>query len=279
MKPVAQRTAGRDGALSAAVAALLELELADTPAGRAGAAPLDAWQAWLAARNLQLVQANAPLGSGFWIAVHGERAVVMFGAPPDVVWDPGAGWGRGQDRAGEPAPDVVYVLAALDPALAGLPAEDPGAGTVEAIYVADGSAAPLLPLADAEAIPGRGLRGDRYFYGTGHFSRPGKTGQDLTLIAVEALEALHAESGIALSGAAARRNVVTKGIDVNALVGRRFAIGDVECVGRRWCEPCAHLQRLTEPGVLRGLIHRGGLRADIVSAGRIRVGDRVRALG
>ena len=211
--------------------------------------------------------------------MHGERAVVMFGAPPDVVWDPGAGWGQGRDRAGEPAPDAVFVLAALDPAIAGLPAGDPGAGTVAAIYVAEDSAAPPRALDAAEAIPGRGLRGDRYFAGTGHFSRPGKTGQDLTLIAAEALEALRDESGTALTGAAARRNVVTTGIDVNALVGRRFAIGDVECVGRRWCEPCAHLQRLTEPGVLRGLIHRGGLRADIVGGGRIQVGDAVRPLG
>ena len=72
----------------------------------------------------------------------------------------------------------------------------------------------------------------------------------------------------------ARRNVVTRGIDLNALVGRRFRVGDVECVGRRLCEPCAHLQRLS-PGTLRPLVHRGGLRADLLGDGVIRVGDPV----
>jgi len=281
MKPVVQRVAGREGALSAAIAALLELDLADTPAaaGR-GAAPLDAWNAWLAARNLQLVEARGPLGAGFWIALHGDRAVLMFGSPPDVVWDPASGWGQGADRGDAPPPDAVYVLAALDPGPGGAPlpaAADPGTGTVQAIFLAARSAAPEAPVEEAEAVAGRGLRGDRYFTGTGHFSRPGKTGQDLTLIAAEALDGLRADTGIALTGGGARRNVVTAGIDLNALVGRRFTMGEAECVGRRWCEPCAHLQHLTEPGVLRGLIHRGGLRADVVRGGRIRVGDPVRA--
>ncbi|HEX2410459.1 MAG TPA: MOSC domain-containing protein [Solirubrobacteraceae bacterium] len=96
-------------------------------------------------------------------------------------------------------------------------------------------------------------------------------------LAAEALEALAAESGIALDPADARRNVVTRGVDLNALAGRRFAIGEVEIVGRRWCEPCAVLQRLTAPGVLRGLVHRGGLRADIVRGGVIRRGDEIRS--
>ena len=76
----------------------------------------------------------------------------------------------------------------------------------------------------------------------------------------------------------ARRNVVTRGVDLNALAGRRFAIGEVEIAGRRWCEPCAVLQRLTTPGVLRGLVHRGGLRADILGGGTIARGDAVRPL-
>jgi MOSC domain-containing protein YiiM len=76
----------------------------------------------------------------------------------------------------------------------------------------------------------------------------------------------------------ARRNVVVRGVDVDALRGRRFRIGDVELVGRRRCEPCAHLERLTRPGVLRALVHRGGLRADIVAGGELRVGDEVAPL-
>ena len=71
---------------------------------------------------------------------------------------------------------------------------------------------------------------------------------------------------------------MTRGVDLNALAGRRFAIGEVEIAGRRWCEPCAVLQRLTAPGVLRGLVHRGGLRADIVRGGTIARGDAVSPL-
>jgi MOSC domain-containing protein YiiM len=151
-------------------------------------------------------------------------------------------------------------------------------GTVEAVFLAaSGTAAPVA-VAEAEAVPGRGLRGDRYFEGSGTFWAAGKNGQDLTLIGVEALDALRAEAGIELDPAAARRNVLTRGIDLNALVGVRFRVGEVECQGQRLCDPCAHLQRVTEPGVLRGLADRGGLRADVLTAGRIRPGDVVLAL-
>jgi MOSC domain-containing protein YiiM len=154
----------------------------------------------------------------------------------------------------------------------------PMSGTVEAIFVAPRPI--VLPGAvDAvEAVPGRGLRGDRYFEGVGTFSVEGKTGQDLTLVEAEMLEALAAETGIALDGAAARRNVVTRGIGLDALVGQRFRVGEVECLGQRLCEPCDHLERLTEPGVLRGLVHRGGLRADVLTPGTIRPGDAVAVL-
>ncbi|MEA2306870.1 MAG: hypothetical protein QOH43_4150, partial [Solirubrobacteraceae bacterium] len=83
----------------------------------------------------------------------------------------------------------------------------------------------------------------------------------------------------ALAPEAARRNVVTRGIDLDALVGRRFRVGEVVCAGRRPCEPCAHLERLTEPGTLRGLVHRGGLRADVLTGGTIRLGDPVTPVG
>jgi MOSC domain-containing protein YiiM len=81
---------------------------------------------------------------------------------------------------------------------------------------------------------------------------------------------------IELSHEASRRNVLTRGIDLNALVGRRFTVGGVECEGTELCEPCNTLAKLTERGVLRGLVHRGGLRADIVAGGEIAVGDPVR---
>jgi MOSC domain-containing protein YiiM len=100
----------------------------------------------------------------------------------------------------------------------------------------------------------------------------------ITLIAAEALEGFRDDTGIELSHEASRRNVLTRGVDLNALVGRRFSVGDVECEGVELCEPCNRLAKLTERGVLRGLVHRGGLRANLLSSGEISVGDAVRAL-
>jgi MOSC domain-containing protein YiiM len=123
------------------------------------------------------------------------------------------------------------------------------------------------------AIEAQGLVGDRKFSPE---PRPAEErDRDLTLIAAEALEALFAETGIELTAAESRRNVLTRGIDLNALVGRRFRVGEVECEGIQLCEPCSHLQGLTKPGVLRGLVHRGGLRAAIHRGGEIAVGDPV----
>jgi MOSC domain-containing protein YiiM len=121
---------------------------------------------------------------------------------------------------------------------------------------------------------GRGPEGDRYFDGRGTFSNRYDTGRALSLIEGETLDDLELPSG-RLAPEEARRNVITRGIDLNALVGAGFSVGPVECLGRRLCEPCAHLQRLTKPGTLRALVHRGGLRADVLSDGVIRVGDRV----
>ncbi len=126
------------------------------------------------------------------------------------------------------------------------------------------------------ALAGRGLRGDRNFLADGE-PQPGRD-KDLTLIAIEALDALAEEHDIELSAAESRRNLATRGVDLNALVGRRFLVGEVECRGLELCEPCAHLEGLTRPGVLRGLVHRGGLRAEIVEDGEIAVGDQVRPL-
>jgi MOSC domain-containing protein YiiM len=119
---------------------------------------------------------------------------------------------------------------------------------------------------------GRGLEGDRYFERRGTFTNAYARGHDLTLIDAAVVEDL------GLAPEDARRNVVTRGIDLDALVGERFTVGDVECLGQRLCEPCAHLERLT-PGTLRPLIHQGGLRADILGDGEIRVGDRIRPQG
>jgi MOSC domain-containing protein YiiM len=147
-------------------------------------------------------------------------------------------------------------------------------GTVEAIAIAtEREQLPAVVPAIA-AVAGRGIEGEYHFEGQGS-QGPGTA---ITLIAAEALAGLEADTGIALSHEASRRNVLTRGIDLNALVGRRFTVGEVECEGIELCEPCNQLAKMTERGVLRGLVHRGGLRADVVSGGAIRVGDRVRVL-
>jgi MOSC domain-containing protein YiiM len=140
-------------------------------------------------------------------------------------------------------------------------------GSVEAINVAALESELPQPV-DAVEVTAEGVVGDRY-----------DKARDLTLIEAEALEGLREDTGIELSAAESRRQVLTRGIRLNDLVAQHFMVGDVECVGQELCEPCNHLQGLTQQGVLRGLVHRGGLRADIVSGGRIAVGDEVVPLG
>jgi MOSC domain-containing protein YiiM len=153
------------------------------------------------------------------------------------------------------------------------------AGSVQSIHIAAEAEGRTHAVAEVRAVAGRGLEGDRYFAGDGTYFEEGKRGQDITLIEAEALAGLARDDGIELGPGETRRNVVTGGISLNELVGRRFTIGAVECVGQRLCDPCRHLQRLTKPGVLRGLANRGGLRADVLAGGRIAVGDEVRDLG
>jgi MOSC domain-containing protein YiiM len=144
-------------------------------------------------------------------------------------------------------------------------------GRVEAIHIAAEHGELPQEVDRVEAHSGKGLVGNRYYWEDG--SAP--AGNALTLVAAEALEAFAAESGIELSGAASRRNVLTRGIDLNALVGKRFRVGAVECVGVELCEPCAHLTSLTYSEVLRGMVHRAGLNADMLNDGEIAVGDSV----
>jgi MOSC domain-containing protein YiiM len=133
----------------------------------------------------------------------------------------------------------------------------------------------MMPVSEVRAVPGQGLEGDRYFRKTGTYStRPG-AGREVTLIEAEAVEAIARESGIALAPGASRRNITTRGVPLNHLVGRQFRVGDVLLEGVRLCEPCGHLESLTQVGARQGLIHRGGLRARIVTEGTIRVGDPI----
>jgi hypothetical protein len=186
---------------------------------------------------------------------------VLFGVPPGVVF-------------GSVEADAVasaFVIAAHRPA-ARSPLASSGAGRLEVIGVAPAAEAPLRSLDAVTAVAGRGLEGDRYYDGAGTFSERGGTGREITLADLASLQ----DAGV--EPLESRRNVIVSGIDLDSLLGRRFTIGEVECVGRRRCEPCAHLQRLTQPGVLRALVHRGGLRADIVRGGLLRVGDEVAAI-
>lgn len=263
--------------LVACLASLLELELGAIPAP--GEAPLlVAVRQWLAERGLGLVAVADPQAfawAGPWIAQltdedGSDRYVIMFGVPSGVIFDPS---GPSQDAPGRL--HAGYVLAALEPPRPEPTPAPAAGGRVEAIFVAPQAAAPMRRLDEVRAIAGRGLEGDRYADGRGTFSLAGGRGNELTLIAGEVLDTLALPDGRQLSGAEARRNVVTRGLDLNALVGRRFRIGELELIGRRRCEPCAHLQRLTRPGVLRALVHRGGLRADLLNSGTLRTGDAI----
>jgi MOSC domain-containing protein YiiM len=147
-------------------------------------------------------------------------------------------------------------------------------GRVEAIFIGPANAGPLGEVPEVEAVVGKGLVGDRQYRENAPPDE--ESGRDITLIEAEALEALAAEHGIELGPGESRRQLQTRGIRLNPLVGKRFLVGDVECVGIELCEPCSHLQKLTEPGVMRGLVHRGGLRADILRGGTIRSGDPIR---
>lgn len=148
---------------------------------------------------------------------------------------------------------------------------------MEAILVASTATEEPLSVAAAVAVAGRGLEGDRYHEGVGTFTnwRGITAGQALTLVEAEALEAAGAELGLDVTGAMARRNLVTRGVSLDALVGRRFRIGELECFGDRPCDPCRHLERLTAPGLLAALSGRGGLRADLLGSGTVHVGDTV----
>lgn len=144
-------------------------------------------------------------------------------------------------------------------------------GWVEAIFVTLEHGDLPAPVESVRAYAGRGLEGNRYYWDAGD----APSGRAVTLIAAEAVEAVAREGDISIEPAATRRNVLTRGIDVNELVGKRFRIGDVECVGVELCEPCQHLESMTQTGVVKALVHRCGLNADILSDGEINIGDAV----
>ena len=280
-------TAPSAGALTrgfaACLASVLEVPVTELPlpAGDLHQA-LGAWRTWLAGRGSGLVPIADPprfQWAGWWIAVvqtPDDVATLAFGTPPGIVLSPQDPTLLGRATAELPI-TAAYAVASLDPVLRPTAATPDLHGTVEGLAIAPAAEADMQLLEVAHARTGRGLDGDRYAAGAGTFSprTDRRPGYELTLMAAEVLDELTA-AGCTVDFAATRRNVLTRGIDVNALVGRSFRIGEVLCEGRRLCEPCVHLDRLSGPGLLRPLIHKGGLRVDVLTDGEIRKGSPIR---
>lgn len=151
-------------------------------------------------------------------------------------------------------------------------------GSLVSIHITKEAGAPMTAVEAVRAFPGRGLEGDRYLLGTGSFSEKPGSGRECTLIELEAIQALGRELDLHIEPGLARRNLVTEGVALNHLVGREFSVGKVRLRGLRLCEPCKTLAAVTgRPAILPGLIHRGGLRCEILSEGELRVGDLVAA--
>ena len=144
-------------------------------------------------------------------------------------------------------------------------------GRIEAIHLSVGEGEPMVAASRVRVVAGIGLEGDRYAVGRGHFSKSPGTGRALTLVEGEVLDSL----GVSLQPGESRRNLTTRGVALNDLVGRRFRVGAVLCEGMRLCEPCRYLEGVTGKPLLEPLLHRGGLRADVIEGGQIHVGDEI----
>jgi MOSC domain-containing protein YiiM len=266
--------------LAACLATILELPLEEVPTPHPDE-DAAGWgmTRWLGGMGLGLVpvaDAASFSWAGPWIgwvvptAGTEHRAVVMFGVPPGVVWDP---CGVTESKAW--TLDGGFVVSVLDVALARPPRlEAPRTpGTVEAIFVAPEAGAAAQRAGQGRAVAGKGLDGDRHAVGMGTFPS-GPPGSALTLIEAEVCESFTPP----LSENEHRRNIVTRGIDLNALVGHEFRIGTVRCRGVRLCEPCTVVDGYASRPILRALVHRGGLRADVLEDGTFHAGDEVKVM-
>jgi MOSC domain-containing protein YiiM len=149
-------------------------------------------------------------------------------------------------------------------------------GTVEHIHIADAEGGPMIGLDTVEAVAGVGLTGDRYAKQAGFWPDGGEESRNVTLIEAEEIEGLATGSGIELAPGESRRNLTTRGVRLNDLVGKEFWIGNVKARGAELCEPCTHLAGITGKALIKPLTHRAGLRADLLTSGRISVGDPIR---
>lgn len=151
-------------------------------------------------------------------------------------------------------------------------------GKVVDIVTTSEAGKPLRSVAEASLESGKGLVGDRYYEHSGTFSEKLKDSGDweVTLIESEEIHRFNESHGLTLPPDSFRRNIVTSGVRLNDLVGRRFHVGSAILEGMRLCEPCAHLGKLVGPAVVKGMVHRAGLRARIVTGSRVHVGDEVK---
>ncbi len=138
---------------------------------------------------------------------------------------------------------------------------------VEAIHLGASQTPELWTVGSVRAVAGKGLEGDRYFFEAG-----AKPGQALTLVEGEVVEEVGLQQG------ETRRQLTVSGTGLNDLVGKRFRVGEVECYGVELCEPCSHLEAMTRPGIMKDLVHRAGINADILTDGTISVGDEIARL-
>jgi hypothetical protein len=278
--------AGVADAVTRFVARLTNRHAEELPSpAAAGGEWLGVLRQWLARQSCGLVAVDNPgefSWPGQWIGIvtaeaqNDPVAVLLFGTPSAVIASPEAPelMGRGVE---ELRFEQAFVLAPFDPFTPSSADRGRASGSVLGIYIADAKEGAMRPVTAAAAIRGRGLAGDRYAAGAGTFTPHSSRlrGYDITLIESEVLDAVTLADGSRLAPAESRRNVLSAGIDLNSLVGREFRIGAVRAFGQRLCEPCVHLQRLTRPGVVAALAHRGGLRADLLCDGEIRIGDAI----
>ena len=146
-------------------------------------------------------------------------------------------------------------------------------GTVEHIHIGAAKGETITSVQQVAAVAGEGLEGDRYLA-----DERRDRGRHVTLIEAEAMEAVARDQNIDLADGETRRNITTRGVALNHLVDREFTVGQVRLRGIRLCEPCGHLQNMTgKDGLLTALLHRGGLRAEIIEGGTISVGDTIAA--
>ncbi len=151
-------------------------------------------------------------------------------------------------------------------------------GRLVGIYTSAEAGAPLTPNSELRAIEGVGLDGDRYATQTGTYSNRVGPDRQVTLVEREVIAAVNGEAGVELAEHETRRNLVTEGVPLHHLIGKTFRVGEVVFRGVKSCPPCVYLEKITRPGVRAALENRGGLRAEIVKGGTLRIGDEIAAV-